>query len=54
MEAGWRVATIWECGLNGKADPSACAEYVARWLSGDEKVGEYPPPMPTAGDEIAL
>ncbi len=46
VAAGWRVATIWECGLTGKADPAACAEYVARWLAGEEKVGEYPPPSP--------
>nr|WP_156399194.1 very short patch repair endonuclease [Methylobacterium sp. Leaf466] len=41
---GWRVATIWECGLKGKADPGACADYVVRWLDGGDPTGEYPPP----------
>lgn len=44
LASGWRVVTIWECGLGGRADPSECAEYVARWLAGDEPTGDYPPP----------
>ena len=43
-EAGWRVLTLWECGLFGRADAERCAEYVREWLTGDEPVAEYPFP----------
>ncbi|MFD6319827.1 very short patch repair endonuclease [Methylorubrum thiocyanatum] len=35
---GWRIATIWECALRGRARriPSDVAETIQRWLEGEE------------------
>lgn len=37
-EAGWRVATVWECALTGRArrEPDEVALTIERWLTGDE------------------
>ncbi len=37
-DAGWRVATVWECALTGRArrDPDEVAATIGRWLAGDE------------------
>ncbi|WP_451972035.1 very short patch repair endonuclease [Azospirillum endophyticum] len=37
LAAGWRVATVWECALTGKArhDPAQVVAALTSWLSGD-------------------
>ena len=42
VASGWRVLTVWQCGVTGKGKVAACAEFVARWLKGTERVSEYP------------
>ena len=39
LDAGWRVATIWECALKGRTrlDPRVAMQRLARWLVSDEK-----------------
>ena len=39
---GWRVATVWECVLNG-SELSATSHLVGSWLEGHEPVLELPP-----------
>jgi len=52
LNAGWRVLTIWECGLSGKGTAEACADHVADWLRGLEIEGEYPlAPLPRSREE---
>ena len=42
MDAGWRVAVAWECGI--RKDPEAVAAAIAEWLhSGSDAFGEFPP-----------
>ncbi|MBK3396322.1 very short patch repair endonuclease [Methylobacterium ajmalii] len=53
LDAGWRVLTIWECGLSGKDKTAACADHVVDWLRGQEREGEYPPaPIPRSREEV--
>lgn len=33
IESGWRVATIWECGLRCKGGPEAAVEQLSAWLA---------------------
>ena len=42
LESGWRVLTVWECALRGKAarPSSAIAEAVKGWLQSSKHVGE--------------
>lgn len=40
LQAGWRVATIWECALRTEASVDAARDVVAAWLKGDSKVLE--------------
>lgn len=41
LEAGWRVAEIWECALRGKGhDANAVADALAEWIRGDEALLE--------------
>jgi DNA mismatch endonuclease, patch repair protein len=42
LESGWRVLTIWECGLTNRDKADACADFVLGWLRGGEHEGEYP------------
>ena len=43
-EQGWRVLTVWECILKGKAAEPAgsIANAVKAWLESDESLGELP------------
>ena len=44
LEAGWRVATIWECALKKPEQVSASTEILAAWLMSGERwieIGEY-------------
>lgn len=36
LDAGWRVATIWECGLRCKGGPEAAVEQLSDWLISGE------------------
>lgn len=36
-QAGWRVATIWECALRTEADVAAVRDIVAGWLQRGER-----------------
>lgn len=36
IEKGWRVATVWECGLRCKGAEDAIAEQLASWLTSGE------------------
>lgn len=40
--AGWRVLTVWECGLTNGAKAEAAAVFVRDWLMGGDREGEYP------------
>jgi DNA mismatch endonuclease (patch repair protein) len=42
LEAGWRVATVWECALRGKGAEAlpAVADQLAEWVRGSEPVME--------------
>ena len=43
LQAGWRVATVWECSLRTEADVVAARDIVAAWLhdsSFEIEVGE--------------
>lgn len=40
---GWRVFTVWQCGITGRGKVESCARFVRTWLAGDERLGEYPP-----------
>lgn len=39
LDAGWRVATVWECALKGKTrlDPAPAMQCLASWIKSDEK-----------------
>lgn len=39
LDAGWRVATVWECALKGKTrlDPAPAMQRLASWIESDEK-----------------
>lgn len=39
LDAGWRVATVWECALKGrtKLDPARAMQRLASWIKSDEK-----------------
>lgn len=39
LDKGWRVATIWECGLKGrrKLDPVTAMQRLASWIRSDTK-----------------
>lgn len=41
-DAGWRVLTIWQCGLTGKGSVETCAAFVMEWLVGTDRVSEFP------------
>ncbi|MFO1202481.1 MAG: DNA mismatch endonuclease Vsr [Tabrizicola sp.] len=34
LQAGWRVATVWECALRNQLDAAATTKIVADWLNG--------------------
>lgn len=34
LEAGWRVATVWECGLRNETGVAATRDILAKWLQG--------------------
>ena len=36
LDAGWRVAVVWECSLRKGGDPGTAVE-LNSWLHGDEK-----------------
>lgn len=36
LKAGWRVATVWECGLRTETGVAATREILAAWLHGIE------------------
>lgn len=37
LEAGWRVATVWECALRGtNSNTDAVAETLVEWIKGNE------------------
>jgi DNA mismatch endonuclease, patch repair protein len=40
--AGWRVLTIWECGMRGrkKADPTLLLNKISRWLGSNRPVAQ--------------
>jgi DNA mismatch endonuclease (patch repair protein) len=40
--AGWRVLTVWQCGLTGKGSVETCAAFVMEWLARAEPVSEFP------------
>lgn len=40
--AGWRILTVWECGLTSGIKAEAAAAFVSDWLSGRDLEGEYP------------
>jgi DNA mismatch endonuclease (patch repair protein) len=44
LDAGWRVATVWECAVRGKGPgaPAAVAEALDGWIRGDERTIELP------------
>ena len=44
LEQGWRVLTVWECALRGKAasPPSNIAAAVRSWLESDLRAAEFP------------
>jgi DNA mismatch endonuclease, patch repair protein len=39
LDAGWRVAMVWECALKGKTrlDPAPAMQRLASWIESDEK-----------------
>ena len=37
LDAGWRVATVWECALKNGAETGVASE-LARWLRGDDQL----------------
>ena len=39
LDAGWRVATVWECALKGRTrlDPAQAMQRLASWIQSDEK-----------------
>ena len=41
LDAGWKVATVWECAI--RTDPAAAATAVVEWLDLGETVLEMPP-----------
>jgi DNA mismatch endonuclease (patch repair protein) len=43
-DAGWRIATVWECALKGtsRLAPDAIGNALAEWLRGDETEIEIP------------
>jgi DNA mismatch endonuclease (patch repair protein) len=41
LDAGWRVATIWECGLRCKGAPEAAVEQLSDWLISGEAGMEF-------------
>jgi DNA mismatch endonuclease (patch repair protein) len=41
LDAGWRVATIWECGLRCKGGPEAAVERLSDWLISGETGMEF-------------
>ena len=44
LQAGWRVATVWECALHKQAAVDV-AERLERWLRGSARVFETSPPV---------
>ncbi|KQQ13299.1 hypothetical protein ASF53_14105 [Methylobacterium sp. Leaf123] len=45
LAAGWRVLTVWECGILGKGRAEEAAAFVREWLKTDKREGEYPFPQ---------
>ncbi len=41
LKAGWRVAIVWECALDGKG-VNAAAKAMAAWLRGKKSFVEFP------------
>jgi DNA mismatch endonuclease (patch repair protein) len=39
---GWRVLTVWQCGITGKRGVDACADAVVDWLAGSDPLAEFP------------
>jgi DNA mismatch endonuclease (patch repair protein) len=39
---GWRIFTVWQCGIIGLGKTESCAKFVRDWLTSDEFSGEYP------------
>jgi DNA mismatch endonuclease (patch repair protein) len=41
-EGGWRVMTVWECALRGRArlESSVTIDAIRMWLAGSEAVGD--------------
>ena len=44
LQAGWRVATVWECALRKQAAVEV-AEQLERWLRGNARVFDTSPPV---------
>lgn len=42
LDSGWRVMTVWECALRGKAKlaPLLAIDGIRQWLDGNDEVGE--------------
>lgn len=49
LGAGWRVLTVWECGILGKGRAEEAAAFIQEWLKTDQLEGEYP--FPQASDQ---
>jgi DNA mismatch endonuclease (patch repair protein) len=41
LEAGWRVAIVWECAVDGN-DVNAAARVLSDWLKGKKSFIEFP------------
>lgn len=42
IDTGWRVLTVWECGILGKGKANEAAAVIQSWLAGSDREGEYP------------
>lgn len=49
-DTGWRVLTVWECGLSNAKEAALCAGFVHAWLQGEQGLTEYPFPRRNASE----
>ncbi|WP_104198202.1 very short patch repair endonuclease [Cryobacterium sp. M15] len=42
LASGWRVATVWECGLQRKDSTATCLKLLEGWLRGDDTEFDMP------------
>jgi DNA mismatch endonuclease (patch repair protein) len=42
LDAGWRIAVVWECVLRDENLRSAALQRLARWISGSRQTIELP------------